>query len=98
MQSWLRKPWYVPYFPNDLDTCRAPTVFWGRHGGQGRSSGDNPRTTALILMGDWCGLVPTPQERKPGRERRADARSGFAHECIAAASREVFLTCWQGPA
>ncbi len=57
-----------------MDTRRAPTVFRGRHGGQGRHP-NSLWTTALILMGDWCGLVPTLQERKPGRDRRVEAKS-----------------------
>ena len=59
-----------------MDTCRAPTVFWGRQGGQGQSPEAILLATALILMGDWCGPVPTPHEGKPGRERWAEARCG----------------------
>lgn len=32
----------------------APTAFWVRRGGQGRSPGGNTPAAALILRGDWC--------------------------------------------
>ncbi len=41
-------------------TALAPTVFWGSHGERGR---DPDLLTALILMGEWCRLVPTLQEK-----------------------------------
>ena len=69
-----------------MDTRRAPTVFWGRHGGQGRHP-DSRRTKALILMGDWCGPVPTPQERKPARDRRGNAKSAGNEKYVAPTAR-----------
>jgi len=57
-----------------MDTRRAPTVFWSRHGGPGHHP-DSLRTTTLPLKGDWCGLVLTLQEGKPRCDRRVEAKT-----------------------
>jgi hypothetical protein len=50
---------------------REPTVFWALDREQGRES---QLARVLILMSDWCGFKPTPNQREPGRVDAAEHR------------------------